>query len=311
MKALNIIFVGTPDYAAVCLQSLLRDPVFSISTVITQPDMPAGRGLELKKSAVKLLAERVHLQIWQPQRISQVADQIRALEPDFLVVAAYAQIIPESILNIPRFGAINVHGSLLPKYRGAGVIQAPILNGDQLTGVTIMQMDKGLDTGPILAQSELPISPSETGASLYEKLALAGAKLLPETLKAVATGELTAQAQDNSQASYVGLIKKQDGLIDWSQSASHIERLVRAMHSWPSAWTWANGKQLKLTQVNPLPLPLNVHQPGKTFIYNNQLAVQCGQDAIIIEKIKPEGRQEMSGQEYINGHRQQIGQILG
>ncbi|MEI6379236.1 MAG: methionyl-tRNA formyltransferase [Candidatus Falkowbacteria bacterium] len=311
MKPLKIIFAGTPDYAATVLQALLRDTDFLVQAVITQPDMPAGRGLEVRESAVKKLAKQVGLTIWQPQKVSQIIDQIRELEPDFLVVAAFAQLVPESILKIPALGPINVHGSLLPRYRGAGVIQAPILNGDSQTGITIMLMDKGLDTGPILAQQAIAIAPDETGESLYDKLADAGARLLSPTLKALAQGQIKPQAQDNTKANYVGLVKKEDGLIDWTKPASDIERLVRAMYSWPGAWTWLKGKQIKITAVDPIVLPLNVHQPGKTFIYNNQLAIQCGTDALVIQRLKMEGKGEISGKEFINGHRQQIGQILG
>ena len=178
MKPLKIIFAGTPDYAAVALQALLRDTDFLVQAVITQPDMPAGIGLGLRASEVKQLACQVGLTVWQPQRISQITDQIRELEPDFLVVAAFAQLVPESILSIPAISPINVHGSLLPRYRGAGVIQAPIINGDQQTGTTIMLMDKGLDTGPILAQQPIAIAANETGESLYDKLAEAGAQLM-------------------------------------------------------------------------------------------------------------------------------------
>lgn len=311
MNKIKVIFAGTPDFAGESLKALLRDTDFQVQAIITQPDMPAGRGLAIRQSSVKTIANELKLTVWQPQKIAQIADQIRELEPDLLIVVAYAQIIPESILKIPKYGCINVHGSLLPKYRGAGVVQYPILAKEKSTGVTIMQMDKGLDTGPILAQQEVSIASNETGESLYRKLAMTGARLLLPTIKAFVQGKIQPQAQDSAKASYVGLIKKEDGLINWTLPAAEIECLVRALYPWPGAWTWLSGKQLKIIAVDPIALPLNLHRPGKIFVYNKQLAVQCGQDALIIDSLKSEGKSAVSGSEFINGHRQQIGQIFG
>ncbi|MDD4412438.1 MAG: methionyl-tRNA formyltransferase [Patescibacteria group bacterium] len=311
MTAIRTIFIGTPDFAVPALKALTRDTDFNIVAVITQPDMPAGRGLTNKESAVKKTALELNYTVLQPEKISQIVEEIKNLQPDIIVVAAYAQLIPESILNIPRYGCINVHGSLLPKYRGAGVIQAPIINGDDKTGVTIMMMEKGLDTGPILTQAEYDLKPSETAGSLSNKLADLGAKIILPTIKNYIKGEIKPLAQDNTQASYVGLIKKQDGLIDWTEAAELIERKVRAFSPWPSAWTWLNGQQLKIISTSPEILPLNTYKPGKTFVYNNKLAIQCGKDSIVVDILKLEGKNETSSEAFINGHRDDIGKFLG
>lgn len=310
MKPLSIIFIGTPDFAAENLKALVRDTDFSVLAVITQPDMPSGRGMGITESAVKQLALKDSIEVWQPIKINQIVDQISALEPDFIVVAAYAQIIPENILNIAKYGCINVHASLLPKYRGAGVIAAQVLAGEKESGVTIMLMDKGLDTGPILAQIKVPVEEMETGESLYNKLADAGSHLLLPTLKKLAKGEIKPVAQVGN-SNYVGLLKKQDGLIDWSQSAEILEKKVRAFHSWPGAWTWLKGKQLKIIAVEHKTLDFNTYANGKTFIYSGRLAIQCGQNALIISRLKLEGKPETSDKDFINGHRDIIGQILG
>jgi len=311
MSQIRTIFIGTPDFALPALKSLARDTDFLIKAVITQPDMPAGRNLTPTPPPVKELALKYNLEVWQPQAITQVLDNIRDLEPDLIVVAAYAQIIPEAILNIPRYGCINVHASLLPRYRGASVIQAPILNNDKETGVTIMLMDKTLDTGPILYQEALPIAEDETALTLSDKLAELSGKILTPAIKKYIQGKLTPQIQDSTKSTYVKMLKKENGIVDWTKSAVEIERLVRAMTSWPSAWTWIKGKQMKILAVDQEPLNLNTYKPGKTFIYNNCLAVQCGTDALIIKRLKMEGKNEISGEDFVRGYQDLLGAILG
>ncbi len=311
MSQIKTIFIGTPDFALPALKALTRDTDFLVKAVITQPDMPAGRKLVPTPPPVKELALRYKLEVWQPQKVIQVLDNLRELEPDVIVVAAYAQIIPEAILNLPKYGCINIHPSLLPKYRGASPVQAAILNGDEITGVTIMQMDKTMDTGPILAQDKLPIVKHETTASLLVKTAALGAKLLTPTIKQYIKGKIKPQDQDNSQATYVKIFDKQDGLIDWQKSAAAIERMVRAFTPWPSAWTWVKGKQLKIVEVEPMPLDFDTYKPGKTFVYNNSLAVQCGQQALLIKRLKLEGKNEISGEDFVRGYKDFLGAVLG
>lgn len=311
MSQIRTIFIGTPEFALPALKVLARDNDFLIKAVITQPDMPAGRNLTPTPPPVKELALKYKLEVWQPQAITQVLDQLRELEPDVIVVAAYAQIIPEAILNLPKYGCINIHPSLLPKYRGASPVQATILNGDKETGVTIMLMDKTFDTGPILSQEILPVDSHETTISLLDKTAELGAKLLAPTIKKYIKGKIKPIAQDSSKFTYVRMFTKQDGLIDWTKTATEVERLIRALGHWPTAWTWIKGKQLKIIEVKPEPLDFNTYKPGKTFIFNNCLAVQCGADALIIKRLKLEGKNEISGEDFVRGYKDLLGAILG
>lgn len=235
---IRIIFIGTPKFALPSLEALINDEQFDIIAVIAQPDKKVGRKQIVTSPVIKVLAEKNNIPVLQPQKISSSPwrDEILKLRPDIIVVAAYAQIIPRSILDIPAFGCINVHGSLLPRWRGASCIQAAIMNGDKKTGVTIIKMDAGLDTGPILAQTAVDILPTDTADSLYGKLAKLGAEMLIPTLKDYIAGKITPQPQDNSLPSYAGMLKKEDGKIDWLKTAVEIERFVRAMNPWPNAF---------------------------------------------------------------------------
>jgi len=311
MSEIKTVFVGTPTFALPSLKALARDTDFAIKAVITQPDMPSGRQLVPTPPPVKELAEQYHLTVWQPQKIIQVLDNLRELQPEVMVVAAYAQIIPEEILSLPRYGCVNVHPSLLPHYRGATPAPAAILAGDSETGVTIMLMDKTFDTGPILNQESLAIAPDETAASLLIKTAKLGAKILTATIKQYIKGQITPLPQDNNLATYCRRLDKGDGLIDWQQPAATIERLVRGLLPWPAAWTWLKGKQLKILAVDREPLSFNTYKPGKTFIYNNYLAVQCGRDALIVRQLQLEGKKATSGETFINGYRDSLGSVLG
>ena len=311
-KTIRTIFLGTPDFALPSLQALCRDTDFEVVAVITQPDMPVGRQQELQEPPVKTLAKQSKIKnIWQPQKITQILDNIRELKPDVMVVVAYAQIIPQEILDIPQYGCINVHGSLLPKYRGAAVVAAPILNNDQVSGITIMLMDANLDTGSILRQAEISLDQAETAVTLYHKLADLGGKIINQTIKDYINHQIEPQVQDSSQSSYVKRLKKENGIIDWNKPAKDIECFVRAMFDWPGAWTWTKGKQLKVLAVEPMTIEINIHKTGKTFLYNNQLAVQCGQDAIIIKQLQLEGKNPLLAKEFLNGQPDFVGAILG
>ena len=307
---IKIIFIGTPDFGVPAFRALTQDEQFEIIAVITQPDKPAGRKQILTPPPIKVEAERHKIFIFQPKQIADLQSEIKNLKPEIIIVIAYAQLIPEQILNIPKYGCINVHGSLLPKYRGASVIQAPILNNDKQTGVTIIKMDKGLDTGPILAQSAIDIEPAETAETLYDKLSQLGADLLPGALKKYIAGEIKPRPQDETKSSYVKQTKKKQGLINWARAAAEIERFIRAMAPWPSAWTWWKSKRLKITAVQQQPLAISSYKPGKIFIYNSGLAVQCGKDALIIKKLQLEGKKEMASDEFLKGHKNFVGSIL-
>lgn len=310
MSKLRIAFAGTPTFAATILRSLIAETGFDIVAVITQPDTPQGRKLTLTAPPVKLLAQEHEIDCYQPQHIKQIYASIQAMDLDYLIVAAYSHLIPDDILNLPKINSLNVHASLLPKYRGASVIQAPLLNGDSETGVSIIKMVAKLDAGDILAQSKLSINDTDTTDSLSERLAELGAELLVTTIKADAQGKIQVQVQNEAEASYCPRLNKADGLIDWSRDAVELERFVRAMIPWPTAWTWLNGKQLKIMEVKVIP-GLNLHKAGKLFVYNNTLAVQTGQGALSISKIQPEGKNTISGQEFVNGYRDSMGLILG
>lgn len=309
MARTRIIFAGTPELAANILAALLAESNFEVVAVLSQPDMPVGRKQLIAPTPVKALALEHGITVLQPQRISQVTDQLRELDPDFLVVAAYAQLIPDDILALPKYEALNVHASLLPKYRGASVIQAPILNGDDETGISIIRMVTKLDAGPIFAQSRLKISATETTETLTNKLSQLGGATIVQTIKDILSGEAQAIDQDASQATYVKKLAKADGLIDWTREASYLDRFIRAMSPWPSAWTWMNGRQLKILAIKEI-LPLNTYKPGKVFVYNNQLAIQTGTDALMISRLQAEGKKAMTSQEFVNGYSEIVGTIL-
>ena len=306
VKKIKTIFIGTPDFGIPALRALIKDEVFDVVAVITQPDKKTGRKQILTPPPIKLEAQKYKIPIYQPEKISRHP----IANIDLIVVAAYAQILPENILSTPKYGCLNIHGSLLPKYRGASCIQAAIMAGDKETGITIMKMDKGLDTGPILGQKAIPIENTDTAGTLFDKLSLLGAELLLPTLKDYIAGKILPLAQDDTTASYARRLKKEDGLINWSKSAEEIERFIRAMSPWPSAFCHETrntkhetGKTIKIIQSDDVPIKINKHKPGEFFVFENKLAVQCGQDALIIKKIQPEGKKIMSGEEFINGHK--------
>lgn len=310
MNRLRTIFLGTPTFALNSLEALLADQMFEVVAVITQPDRAVGRNQSVTFPPVKKLALEKGLKVLQPEKIRNFAQEIIELAPDIIVVVAYGQIIPQEILNIPRFGCINVHGSLLPKYRGAAVIQAPIVNGDTETGVTIMKMDEGLDTGPILAQEKIAIDASENAATLFDKVSVLGADLLIPTLKKYISGGLKPQAQDSSMASYVGLLKKEDAKIDWTKSAVEIERLVRAMTPWPITWSKWQDKVIKIIEVEGYPININQYKPGQVFMNAGRLSVQCGINSLHIKRLQLEGKNELSSEDFLRGNGNIVHDIL-
>ena len=252
---MRIIFMGTPDFAVATLEALIKAGHEVVLTV-TQPDRPKGRHGELQKSDVRIAAEKHGIPVITPVRIrkdEEAKETMRWLKPDVIVVTAFGQILPKDILEMPKFGCINVHASLLPKYRGAAPIQWSILNGDTETGVTTMLMDEGLDTGDILMVKKLAIAPKETGGSLFDKLAVLGGELIVETLDALEAGTLTRTKQDGTKATKVGLFTKESGNIDWTESGIVIERKIRGLNPWPSAYTYLLGKQLKIFDADVLP----------------------------------------------------------
>ncbi|MDD4333112.1 MAG: methionyl-tRNA formyltransferase [Patescibacteria group bacterium] len=315
-QPIKTIFIGTPDFGVPALEKLAADSDFEIVAVITQPDKKVGRKQILTPPPIKVLSKNLGLKIIQPEKIKEIVKEIKDLKPDLIITIAYGQIIPQAILDIPKYGCINVHGSLLPKYRGAACIAAAILNGDEETGITIMKMDASLDTGPILSQTKIKLAPTETAGTLFEKLSKLGADFLLPTIKDYISGKIKPTAQDNSQASYIKEFKKEDGMIDWQKNAIEIERFVRAMNPWPGAYTKITNYKLQITnilkiiKVEQTPIDINKYKAGEIFLYENKLAVQCGQDALIITKLQPEGKREMTSEEFLRGHKEIVNIIL-
>lgn len=304
----KIVFMGTPDFAAPTLNALIAH--HHLLAVVTQPDRPAGRNKRLRQSPVKQLAAAADIPIFQPKSLRQPEsiDRLRQWDADVFVVAAFGQILPPTALDLPKHGSINVHASLLPRWRGAAPIQASIRAGDTETGITIMLMDAGLDTGPMLAKRAIPIAADETGQSLHDKLAHLGAELLIETLPKYLSGMIQPQAQDESQTSYAPPIKKEDGRIDWTQSALVIERLARAFNPWPGAFTRWQGRQLKIHAGRHGP---GRARPGQVIVQGGRIAIGAGGGLIYPVELQLAGRKRMSIDDFANGHSDFVGALLG
>ena len=292
---MRVIFAGTPDFAATHLQAILDDDRYQLVAIYTQPDRPAGRGKKITQSPVKKLALANDIQLEQPASLTDIKTQetIARLEADVLIVVAYGLILPQAVLDIPRLGCINVHGSILPKWRGAAPIQRAIEAGDRETGVTVMQMDVGLDTGPMLTTSQCTIDDKETSASLYPKLAVLGAQALINTLEKMRSGTAVGIAQDSTQSSYADKIAKQESLIDWSASVTEIERRVRAFNPFPAAYSLVNGQRIKIWLASADSRDYH-GVPGEILSADNDgLLVKCGNGALLISTIQLAGKSKM------------------
>jgi methionyl-tRNA formyltransferase len=306
MAALRIIFMGTPELATASLRALLRVPKFQIVAVVTQPDRPKGRDLKLQPSPVKQLALETGLPVLQPEkaRDEKFIAELRALQPELIAVAAFGQILPKAILDLPRLGCLNVHTSLLPKYRGASPIQSAILNGDETTGVTIMQMDVGLDTGDMLMQNATPIRDDDNAATLHDRLAEMGAELLVETIHGLVDGKLHAFKQDAALATHVAKIRKEDGNIVWNQPARAIWNRIRAFTPWPGAFTYlpAQPKPV-LLKIWGAELVSAVGNAGELLSTDKSgIVIGCGEEALRVTILQREGGRRMSAQEFLAGN---------
>jgi len=314
-EKIKTIFIGTPDFSIPALCNLIKSDKFNIEAVITQPDKKIGRKQIISCPACKLEAQKCNIPVWQPESIKNYELPISNI--DLIVVAAYAQIIPKRILDIPKYGCINIHGSLLPKYRGASCIQAALINGDKKTGITIMKMDVGLDTGDIIAQSEIEIKKDDTTGTLFDKVSNLGGEFIIPTLEKYIQGEIKPTPQDNSKASYVGMLSKKDGQIDWNKSAEKIERFIRAMNPWPGAFSKLKNteptikeKMIKIIEVKNDPIEINKHKIGELFLHNNNLAIQCATNALIINKIQLEGKKPLNSDDFLRGNMNLLGKII-
>lgn len=303
----KIVFMGTPDFAVPTVKALIKH--HELIGIVTQPDRPAGRGAKVRMSPVKELALKHNIPVFQPEKIRK-ADAIEELmqwTPDVYVVAAFGQILPQKVLDIPPYGSINIHASLLPRWRGAAPIHAAIRAGDNETGVTIMVMDAGLDTGPMLKKRAISIASDETGQSLHDKLAELGAELLLETLPDYISGDLKPQAQPEEGITYAPQIKKEEGQIDWSQDAVSIERLVRAFTPWPGTFTFWNGKQLKIHRGENGKGNL---EAGKVAEIDGHVAIGTGKGVYYPLELQLEGKKRVDIESFINGYSEFVGSKL-
>ncbi len=312
--ATPVIFMGTPEFAVPIMEFLLRAQ-YQIVAVYTQPDRRVGRGQQIAFCAGKRLALARGLPVIQPENMRQpkILEQLAGFDPKLIVVAAFGHILTPEILTLPKFGCLNVHPSLLPRHRGPSPVAAAILHGDEVTGVTIMLMDTGLDTGPILAQREVPISVEDTTGSLTVKLARVGADLLMETLPPWLQGKIKPQHQEESQATYSKIINKQDGEIDWHLSASELWCRIRAFNPWPGCYTWWQGKRLKITKAMPL-TGSGDGEEGRVITLPSPspltVGANTGGGVLGLQRLQLEGKREMSVDEFVRGHTGFIGGLL-
>ena len=296
---MRIVFMGTPDFAVPSLNALLERG-HEVAAVYTQPDKPKGRGHKLLPPPVKETALMHNIEVRQPATFKNNEDEIaylKALAPELIVVAAYGKLLPPSVLNIPPRGCINVHGSLLPKYRGAAPIQWAVLNGDKTAGVTIMQMAEGMDTGDMLTKAETPVGEDETAGELFDRLMVLGAELLVDTIDKLDI--ITPQPQNDAEATHAPMIRKEMGVIDWTQPAQHVHNLVRGLNPWPSAFFTLGGKRIKLHKTKVVS---GKGEPGEVTVIDGEMAVYCGENAVQLIEIQPENGKRMRGSDYLRGH---------
>jgi methionyl-tRNA formyltransferase len=310
---MRLVFCGTPMFAVPCLERLISAG-HQVMLVVTQPDRPQGRGMTLTAPPVKQAAIKLGLPALQPEKIRknpEFREQLTALKPDAIIVVGYGRIIPPWMLQLPPRGNINVHGSLLPKYRGAAPIQWAIANGETITGVTTMRLDEGLDTGDILMKREMEIRPDDTAITLAPRMAAIGAELLVETLQGLANGSVHPIPQDNSQATLAPILKKEDGQIDFTRSAKDIHNRLRGFQPWPGAFTHYRGKTLKIVAAEPASANLEV-APGQIYLHEDQLLAGCaGGTLLALLQLQPEGKKVMSARDFISGYRPEQDEKLG
>nr|WP_298037887.1 methionyl-tRNA formyltransferase [uncultured Desulfuromonas sp.] len=297
---IRTVFMGTPDFALSTLEGLLAAGV-NLCGVYTQPDRPKGRGKKLAPPPVKELAQEHGIAVFQPQKLRDpaVVEELRALAPDLIVVVAYGQILPKSVLEIPKYGCINVHASLLPRYRGAAPINKAIIEGEKETGVTTMYMDVGLDTGDMLVKRSTPIGPEETAGQLHDRIAALGRDAMEETLTLLCAGTLKGEAQDDAQSTYAPMLKKEDGRIDWSLSATAVHNLVRGLDPWPGAYTGLEGEVLKVASTLPAE---GAGDPGTVLSAGPEgVRIACGEGALLVRELQLPGKKRLGAADFLRG----------
>src|SRR5882724_9001008 len=310
---MTLLFCGTPRFAVPTLEKLV-EAGHSVPLIVTQPDRPRGRGMELAISPVKETALRLGLPLTQPDKIKnndEFRQQLSALRPDAIIVVGYGRIIPQWMLDLPRLGNLNLHASLLPKYRGAAPIQWAIAQGESVTGVTTMQIDAGLDTGTILLQRELSISPDDTAVTLAPKLAAMGADLMVETLQRLQSGQIHPLPQDHAKATLAPILSKEDGRIDFQRTAIEIHNRLRGFQPWPGAHTIFRQRHLQVHRARPIDQAVDL-KPGQISAKSTRLLTGCGKNtALELIELQPEGKRQMSARDFINGYHPQPGEKLG
>lgn len=310
MRALNIIFMGTPEFAVPSLQALI-DSEHNVVCVVCQPDRPSGRGRKLTPPPVKVLAEKHSIPVLQPEKVrtDEFFEQLRSFKPEVICVTAYGRIIPPNILELPKYGCVNAHASLLPKYRGAAPINWAIINGEKTTGITTMLMDEGMDTGDMLLKKEIEISEDDTSIELNEKLSRIGAELLIETIKMGQNDEITPIKQNDDDATMAPIIKKDVGKIDWSRSAEDIRNLIRGTQPWPGAFTSYEGKNLKIFKAS---VENNSGNPGEIITSDkDKLVIGCGNKSLSIEELQIEGGKRLKVSDFLRGNKLRANSFLG
>ncbi len=310
---MKILFMGTPDFAEGILRAIVQSGEHDVVAVYTQPDRPKGRGKGLSESPVKIFAKDHGISIYQPEKIKLPGEVeiLKGIDADIYVVAAFGQILSKEILDIPRYGCINVHASLLPKYRGASPIQKAIAEGEDVTGVTIQQMNEGVDTGDIISSVTVDIAKDETGGSLFDKLAEAGAGLAVKTLRDIEEGRASRTPQDESKASYAGMLKKEMGRIDFTKSAVSIERMVRAYTPWPGGYTYLDGRLLKIRECKAKEAETDAVPGTVTEVTKDAVTVACAAGQLVITRVQAEGKKEMTVHDFLLGNGIEIGTRLG
>jgi methionyl-tRNA formyltransferase len=308
-KKIKLIYIGTSEISVLPLEKLISNNDFELMAVVTQPDKPIGRKKIISPPPVKLTALNHKINVLQPEKISQISKEIEKLSPDIVMVMAYAQLIPESILHIAKYGTINIHTSLLPNYRGASPIQAAIMNGDQTTGITFMLMDKGLDTGLILSQFVETIRPNDTTTSLSKRLSVLATENISNVINDFINKKIFPQKQDNDSATFVKELNKNDGMINWSEPSKKIERFIRAMYPWPVAFTTIDKTRLKIYSAEISPIDVERLKIGTVTLIEKKLAIKSGDRLIILIKVQTAGGKIMDSKDYILGHSDLIGKI--
>lgn len=310
---MKILFFGTPDFAVPCLAALL-DAGHEVVGAVSQPDKPQGRSMKLMPTPVKALAESRGVPVFQPDRLKegQLRETLEQLQPDLCVVVAYGKILPDYILDFPKYGCINVHGSLLPRWRGAAPIQWAVLAGDKITGVTTMHMDRGLDTGDIIDMQTTEIGAHETAGELFDRLADMGARLLCDTVAKIAAGEATRTPQPAEGACYASMLSRDMAVIDWNRSADALDCFVRGMNPWPVAYTTLNGAPVKIFACEPVARDGKAELPGTVLSAGGDgIVVSCGHGALRITELQTQGGKRMPASVYCNGHKLPAGTRFG